>query len=196
VDQRGHLALRQAQGAGPLAIEDPRDTAQLQEVVAGPHRAELVRTPLARSVGDLLGVGILDAAARFRPLGVVRGPDASIHQSAWALAQHRLQLVGAQGDPASASSPHRHLAGDGVHEPLLSVAQLVGVERQREQPHTAIDVISHAAGRNDPIGRERRRDAADRKAVTLVDVGHRQCRVDDPRQRRHVGELLERAVVA
>ena len=67
-------------------------------------------------------------------------------------------------------------------------------QRQDEQPHAAVDVVADPARRDDAVRELHRRDAADREAVALVDVRHRERRVDDPRQRGDVLELLERAV--
>ena len=92
--------------------------------------------------------------------------------------------------------PGRHAPGDLVDERLLARAEVVGGQRQHEQPDATVDVVSHAAGRDDACPSFRRRDPADREAVALVDVRHREGGVDDARQAGHVLELLERAVVA
>jgi hypothetical protein len=83
-----------------------------------------------------------------------------------------------------------------MHEALAPVAEeLVIAERQREQPHAAVDVVADAAGGDHPISGIRGRHATDGKAVPLMDVGHGKRGVDDAGQRGHVCQQLERAVL-
>ena len=62
------------------------------------------------------------------------------------------------------------------------------------QPHPAIDVETHAAGRNHAILIIGCRHTADRKSIALVDVGHGETGTNDTRQRRPVHRLLERLI--
>ena len=72
----------------------------------------------------------------------------------------------------------------------VSRRDVVAPESRPHEPHAAVDVEADAAGRDDAVGGAHRRHAADREAVAPVDVGHRHARLDDPRQRRDVGDLL------
>ena len=113
-----------------------------------------------------------------------RGPSRSTRSSASSSSSEL-------GVPSRAG---RDRARELVHERLAPRPQLFLLERQHEQAHAAVDVVADAARRDHAVGWLGRRDAADREAVALVDVRHRQRRADDPGQRGHVLELLERAV--
>ena len=65
-----------------------------------------------------------------------------------------------------------------------------------QQPHAAVDVVADAAGADDAVLDVGGDDAADREPVALVDVGHRERRLDDAREGRAVRHLLQRRVTA
>jgi hypothetical protein len=83
-----------------------------------------------------------------------------------------------------------------VHQRLGAAPELAVCHRERQQAHAAVDVVPNAAGRDHPVGLGSGGHATDREAVALVDVGHGQRCVDDPGQRGHVGQLLQRAIAA
>mmetsp|Transcript_60630 Transcript_60630/g.170856 ORF Transcript_60630/g.170856 Transcript_60630/m.170856 type:complete len:216 (+) Transcript_60630:106-753(+) len=94
--------------------------------------------------------------------------------------------------------PHRaHADGDVVEEGLrqaLLHRLHVGLEHVRaDQPHAAVDVEAHAAGRDDRlrVPHVERRDVADREAVAAVDVRQPDGVLLNPRQRRDVADLLD-----
>ena len=71
-----------------------------------------------------------------------------------------------------------------MHQRFGAIAELWNRQREGEQPHATVDVAADAGWRSDVVRRLGRGHAAD--AVTLIDVRHRQRRIDDPRQRRDV----------
>ena len=163
----------------------------------GAERAELPRAAGARPLRDRRRVGARQAApatrcARGRPS---RADPARSTSAARALAQHAVELADrrAAACPPCRRRPARAARSRARAARARSPSSDRG-QRQREQAHAAVDVVADAARRDDAVRELGRRDAADREAVALVDVGHRQRRLDDPRQRRHVLQLLERAV--
>ena len=165
-------------------------------MVARAERAELRAAALAGAIGHLGGVGAVEAAVRLGVLDVVgRAEPVLFHHGRCALGQDPVEPRSLQVERTALAGAGGHAAGDLVgelHAALLT--QVVGRERRGEQADAAVDVVAHAAGRDDSVRGLGRRQAADREAVALVDVGHRQARLDDPRQRGDVLELLERVV--
>ena len=181
---------------GGLLVEHRVDALQLDEVVARADRPELTGAPLAGPLGDGGGVGARQAATRLGGLQVVVRADAVlIDERARALRQQPVERRGLEPQAAAPAGARRDPAGDLVHERLATVAELVGLQAEREQPHAAVDVVADPARRDDAVRHGRRDHAAHREAVPLVDVRHRERRVDDPGQCRRVLQLLEGAVV-
>ena len=193
VDEHGHLAHGEAEGLRRGRVEDLVDALHLEEVVARrracrpgrgraggraptrPRGRRRAAVPPTRSGRDVLG------SRRARS---ARGPSRSTASSSLRSEVERAAAARAGRDPP------REL----VHERLPPQPQLGLRERQREQADAAVDVVADAAGRDDAVGQRGGGDAADREAVALVDVGHRQGGLDDARQRGDVHELLERPV--
>jgi hypothetical protein len=109
-----------------------------------------------------------------------------LEQCPRAASEHRVERLAAQPQRARAPAAHRHAAGDLAHERLALRAELRCAQRQRQQAYAAVDVIAHPAGGDHAVGRGGRRHAADREAVALMDVRHRQRRPHDARQRGDV----------
>ena len=83
-----------------------------------------------------------------------------------------------------------------VGELLQLRPDLVHVLFRQCRADAAGDVETHATGRDHPtlVGIERRH-AADREAVTPMSVRHRERRLDDARQARHPGDLVEHLLI-
>ena len=107
------------------------------------------------------------------------------------------QFLGGEAIRPALADAGGNLAEEGVHQgvdPRLHVAQR---EVGGHQPHAAIDVVAHAARRDDAaFQRIGRADAADAEAVAPVDIGHGQAGHLDARQEGDVGHLLRGLVVA
>jgi hypothetical protein len=194
MDQHRQLAVAETERVGCPAVEDAVDALELDEVVARAGRAQLTSAALMRALGDRLGLGAGQAAARLGPLEVVRAGEAATDERTRAGTQHVIQLLRGEQDRAMPARAGRNRARELVHERLSTRTELLGRQRQREQPHAAVDVVADAARRDDPVRQSGRRDTTDRKTVALVDIGHRQRRLDDARKRGDVLQLLERAV--
>ena len=124
--------------------------------------------------------------------GIARLAVAMAHHPTRALDEHLVELLGVDLDEARAAGAAGHVAKDLVHQLAQLRAHLRLAEIGAHQPHAAIDIETDAARRDDAARHIGGADAADRKAVALVDVGHRQARADDAGQRRDVGGLFER----
>src|SRR5436190_23039239 len=150
-------------------IEDLVDALHLDEVVAGTHRPELPAAALLRAPRDRVRIGAVEPAVRLRAVDVLR----TLRDDAAAFAQDALQVDALS---AFASCARRNGARDLMHERRPPVAELVDVERKREQPHAAVDVVADSTRRDDAVGELHRGQPADREPVTLVDVRHRDRR--------------------
>src|SRR5207247_6617862 len=89
VDQHGHLVVGEPVALRGLLVEDPDEALQLDEVVARAHRPKLAGAALTGALGDGSGIGAGKAAARLRPLDIVRGRA----DRSRSLAQHGLELM-------------------------------------------------------------------------------------------------------
>src|ERR671937_1772852 len=126
MDQYGYLALAQAVCLCRRGIVQPVDALDLDEVVAGSHRPELIATTLTRARRDRLRIGAREAPLGLGALDVSR----VLRDDAAAFPEYPVDV-----DPLAAflAGPGRHCARDLVQEGLPPVAQLLGAQRQREQ---------------------------------------------------------------
>jgi hypothetical protein len=100
VDEHRHLAGLQPEGVGSVGIEDLRDPLELDEVVAGAHRAELPGTARASADGDGSRVGARQASLRLGAIEVILPADAPRDEGPRPGGQHRRQLVVTEHEPA------------------------------------------------------------------------------------------------
>ena len=84
--------------------------------------------------------------------------------------------------------------GDLVHQSLSPVAQLLAAQGEGQQAYAAVDVVAHAAGRDDAVGWLGGGHPSHREPIALMDVRHGQGRSGGPRQRGHVLDLLQRVI--
>jgi hypothetical protein len=169
--------------------------ADLDEMVAGPHRAELVAPPFARTLRHRRRLGLGEPAAGLDRFEVRGDAVAELDGAARAAGEHEVELgIG----EAEVGARRAHAGGDRAEElvdqRLEPRADLLDRERAREQAHAAVDVVADAARRDHPAVGVEGGDAADREAVPPVDVGHGDRGADDPRQAGDVGDLGERLV--
>jgi hypothetical protein len=68
----------------------------------------------------------------------------------------------------------RDVAEQLIHQLTEVRRHIFAQERACQQPHSAVDVESHAAGRHNTLGNIRCRHTADRKPVALVNIRHGQ----------------------
>ncbi|MEX2613526.1 MAG: hypothetical protein WD380_08100, partial [Gaiellaceae bacterium] len=194
MDQHRDLSFEKAEGLGGGPVEDARDPLKLDEVVARAGRTELPRSALVRPAGDGRRIGPGETPERLRAVEVVLPADATGDERAWSVAQDGVEIGLPKRLSHVLSRAGRDRTRELVHERLPAAAELGLRDRKRKEAHPAVDVVSDAAGRDDPVGELHRSDASDREAVALVDIRHRQRCLDDARKRRDVLELLERPV--
>ena len=194
MDQHGQASLAQPEGLRAGRIEDALDPLQLDEVVPCTERSELARPASVRTLGDHRRVGARQAAARLGAIEVLLATEPTGDQSARPVREHLVQLLARQPERPVLSRTRRDRPRELVNERLAPLPKLDFRQGQDEQANPAVDVVADAARRDDPVRQRRRRDPADREPVALVDVGHRERRLDHSRQRRDVRELLQRPV--
>ena len=154
MDQHRELVLAQPERLGRDRVEHPRDALELDEVVAGPQRAELVGPARPRSLGHRGGIRSRQAALRLGALDVLRDADAVLgDEDRRALHQHAIERRTREPQRPAVAGAHRHTARDLVHERLAPSAELGRDQRQDEQPDAAVDVIADASRRDDAVGR-------------------------------------------
>ena len=196
MDHHRDLAGADAEGArGPL-VEDLVDHLDLEEVVARAQRAELRPAAVERLAahrGDVRAghhpalLGVLEVVGRaVPPPGEERG----------SLFGEPLELALPEPQRAVRPGALRDAAHQLVHERLEPRPHVLEPEARAQQPHAAVDVVAHAAGRDHAVRLVHGRDAADGEPVAPVDVRHRDARVHDAGQGGHVGDLLQSLLMA
>jgi hypothetical protein len=196
VDHHAEQVGPQAQRLGDRGVVDLLDRLHLQEMVARSEAAELPAPPLAGPVPDRPRIGVGDCAPVLAERQIVRLAEAMRDGVRRALTQNAVEF-GRAGRRQHAAAPHP--ARDGLveagHEAVHARRGLGPGDGRGEQPHAARDVEADPAGRDHAaLGRVRGGHAADREAVTPVQVRHRVGRLDDAGQGGDVGHLLQRLV--
>ncbi len=126
MDERGDAVLCQPERRCRRLIVDLTHIADLDEMIAGPQGPDLRTTPLQRPLRDLVGVGAVDAAARFDPIQIL-GPAVTVtHRPGRPLFQHLGHLFSAELEIGTrgANAGRDHLIQT-VHEPGQARAQVV-----------------------------------------------------------------------
>jgi hypothetical protein len=180
-----------AEGPGRLRIEDLLDLLDLEEMVAGPERAELGDAPFEGPVGDAVGRGVLHPAVFLGALEVVARPVAVGHGPLRALDEDLLEDAPAELGDAALAHPGRDLLEDLGQELLALLGDVLLRVVGLEQADAAVDVVADAARGDDAVLEVEGRHAADREPVALVGVGHDVGHALDARQAGHVGGLIE-----
>ena len=197
VDHHHHLAGRDPEGGGRLAVEDLVDHLHLEEMVAGAQAADLRQAALQGLPADRVGVG---ARAWRRPPRCGRGPPRRPGRARPGTARPA-RPAGAARAGVSRSAPRAPVPWgtrriELVQQLLESRGDVVPAQAGAHQPHAAVDVEADAARRDHALALVDGGHAADGKAVAPVDVGHGDAGLDDAGQRGDVGDLLQRLLVA
>jgi hypothetical protein len=145
--------------------------ADLDEVVAGAQRAEVVDVVAAAELGVLSTSSYV--------AGSVGGPGDATRAGA---APPRAAIVA----PAVVAAAVRHRGLDRRAHAVQVVGQVAGGERGLDRHHAAADVDADRGRDDRSVGGDH---AADRRADAPVDVGHRGDVVEHDRQLGHVLEL-------
>jgi len=184
------------EAARDLRVVNLRDALHLEIMVARPERSHLIALALLRLVGHGGWIGARHRAMLLDALEVLDPAVADLQCPARATGKHRVGVFWREPQRAGAAESRRDALVERVGELALHAAQLFGFEAGEKRAHAAGNVEADAT-RGDHaavIGIERG-DAADRKAVAPVRVGHRERRLDDARQRGDVGNLLGDLIV-
>ncbi len=196
VDHHHHLAGADAEGArGPL-VEHVRDDLDLEEVVARAEAADLRAPALEGPAAHRRRVRAGHHAALLGVREVVLRRVPAPDEERGSLLGEPLQLALLEMQSAVRPGALRHTPHQLVHERLEPRPDVLQAEARSHEAHAAVDVEADAARRDHAAGLVHRGDAADGEAVAPVDVRHRDAGVDDAGQRGHVGDLLQRLLVA
>src|SRR5579875_2957622 len=164
-------------------------------MVAASEGPELPEPALAGALADLAGRRRRHPAAFLLAPEVVGHPAPPLNGPAGPPGEHLVDLGG--GDRIASLRPdaRRHRPEELVEELRAPGPHLLDGEPARQEPDPAVDVVADPAGAHDPAVEVEGGDPADRETVAEMDVRHRVGGPDDARERRDVGELLERRVV-
>ena len=148
-----------------------------------------------RPWGNLTGIGVRDRAARLAVIQIAVGRPTLSFEKANPFGQKMVEVPSGEPKRPLAPDPRRDVPMQEVHQPIQPAANVVVGQFGAEDSDTTVDVVADPARRNDaPFVRIGRRDAADRKPVSPMNVGHRQAGRLNPRQHGHVGNLFERLI--
>jgi hypothetical protein len=112
-----------------------------------------------------------------------------------AVLQHAVQLADGELQPPTFANTGWDCTVELLGELLQARFHLGEIQLRDQQPYPAVDIVPDAAGRNDPLLQIHRRNASNWEAVALVHIGHNEGSLLNPRQRCHVQELLDGAVL-
>ena len=196
MDEDGHGLRAQTEALGSLRVVDLLHVADLDEVVARADRTDLSPAALHGPVADDVGVRPFERPAALDVIEVVRGAVPLVDRPGRAPRQDLADGRRAErGAPVPGTDAGRHVPHDLVHQALEARPQLVCRDLGAEEPDAAVDVVADAPRAHDPaLIRVERRDAADREAVTPVNVRHADGPANDARQARDVRHLPNRLV--
>jgi len=184
-----NLSFAETEGGGRLFIEYLLHDFNFQKVVAGPQRAELLPAPFERPGRHLLRVRSSEAPSVLRRFQVLRGAETGPHRPAGPFLEHFFLILAGQADIAGGPHTRGNAPVQGGGEILDAVPDVVERQLGRHQAAAAVDVVAHAAGRNDARLQIESRHAADGKSVSPVNIRHGEREIDDAGQMGNVGHL-------
>ncbi len=186
----------EAEGLGDFRRENAIDALQLQIMVARTQRAHLVALTFLGVPGNGAGIRTGHAAPFLDAIEVRHVAVALLDGPARAAAQHVRHPAVVEPNAAGAADAGRNSREQFVGECRPQPFQVSGTQIGHQRPDPAGDVEADTARRDNAARvRVERGDAADRKAITPVGVGHRICGADDARECRDVAELFVDLVV-
>ena len=165
-------------------------------MVAGAERAHLLALAVPRAVRNRVGLGARHAAALLDALQILGAAVALRDRPMRAAREHASISIASSRICPVLPSPRGSCDTDCRARLPCTAPNRCRLRPVSKRAHAAGDVEADTAGRHDAarIGIEGR-DAADRKAVAPMGVGHRIGGVDDARQARDIADLLEDLVV-
>ena len=195
VNQHDDLIGGETHRPGCLLVVNLLDVLNFQKMIAAAQGPDLRTAPLFSPIRNLVGIGTSQGTPSFREFWVSRLAVAVVDHPLRALDQHAVQVAKIDFDETRTAHSAGHVSEDLVNELAQTEAHVLPAAVQTNQPHSAVDVEPHAAGGDHARRVIRRRHAANGETVTLVNIGHRQARADDSRQRGNVHRLLERFIL-
>ncbi len=194
MDLDHHLPDEDTDSPGDHFVRDPIDHVHLDEVVAGPQRADLALATVARTHADFFRIRAGQTAFFLRALQVggaskpaLDGPPSAFFHDLIQFAGSKLHRAALADTAGAVGVQHRcqiiQVRPDGFNVNLAG-----------QQTDPAVDVVAHAARRYHSVRQGRGHHAADGKPVALVHVRHGQDLVDNARQRGGVDQLFQAAV--
>ena len=181
---------------GGAFIVHPVDLLDFQEMVARPEAAHLVLASRGGAVAHVGEIGVGQATFRLDVVGILRPRIPFADRPLDSVGRHLRQVL--PRDLHQTSLPHaaRDVLEAGVRQGP-EVRPHLGFRQVRpDEPYAAVDVVSDPSRGNHPVLVVEGGDPADRKPVSPMDVRHRHRLADDPRHRRHVGDLFRSPVLA
>ena len=116
---------------------------------------------------------------------------AGLHGPTGTLFHNLGQFAVAQFYSPASSDPSRNVTVKGIGKIRCHSPQIALDEWRRQQPYAAVDVESDAARRYHAVLTVCRRNSADGKTITPMNVRHRNRRSQDAGQSRDVRDLFQ-----
>src|SRR5213594_964110 len=177
-----HITDLETVDLGDVGGVDGHHLLDLQVVIAGAEGSHFVFLSSLGLIGDLLRLGAYHTPALFDAVEVSPGTVAALDGPLRAAGQHRVHLFPVQVQTAGAPDAGRNMPEQHVSQAFFHRGNVVYRQTRAERPDPAGDVEPHAPGGQDAasVGIEGG-DAADRKPVPPVRVGHGVGGPDDAR---------------
>ena len=196
MDADHHIVPAEPEGLGDLGVEDFHDLLELEVMVARAERPDLLVLALLGLVGHAFGPGPGHHAPLLDTVQVGRLAIAALDRPPGAAAQHLVHLFVVQAQLPGAAHAGGYGLEQGVGQPRLDRLGFGSFKAGKQVADAAGDVEADAAGRDDAAGLGvERGDAADRKTVAPMGVGHGIGGLDDAGEAGDVGRLLQDLVV-
>ena len=177
-------------------VDDGFDHLDFQEVVSRAQRSALTAASFDRTIADVVWFRSGQAAASFGELNVVVSGESSSFEERDAFAHQLPKFRLGESVLAFSARAGGDVLEQSVDQTFHVRLDVLVKQVRAKQPHSAVDVVPDAAGRDDSafvgIGRA---DAADRESVAPVDVRHGQAGELDPWQSGDIGYLVRSLIV-
>src|SRR5262245_28071352 len=174
VNQNGDAILLEVVPGGSRLIENFINVLNFEKVVARAERSELAFSAELSAFAHHVGIRPGDAAALFGLVKVCFRAHSMVDCPARSLFENAVQIGVGSFEVTGLTGSGRNVAKQLMHQLTELRPHFVHFQRSAKQTHAAIDVETYAARRDHAVLLINGCNSADRKAVALMNVGHRQ----------------------
>ncbi len=184
----------QAEQCGGILVVDLPYPVNLDKMVSGAERAELIHPPLPGPSGKRAGIRLLGAAVGFKTCQIFGLSVSEADHGRRALGKNAGKFAFAEAYAVPVTDTGRNRTVERIGKCLNPATDIFMRNAAPEQPDTAVDVVAYPAGRNHPLFGIEGGHSANGKPVPLVNVRHGERVALNSGKHRHMNQLLKRTV--